>query len=429
MSHCSSEIAPGGELELVLEELAAGGRGLARAPDGRVVLVAGALPGERVQARLLRVRRSYLEAETLAVLEPSPQRVEPACPLYGRCGGCNLMHLAYPAQVEAKAAWLAQALASLEGLPPVRSHASPRVLGYRHRLRLQVDNKGRVGFFAPASHRLVPVAACPAAAPGVNQLLAGLGGRLPVGVRGLEILAGGQGPALVTLDLAGRVSASRRRRLEQDLLAAGAGGVRLRVGGRLGPYTGAGVVCHRDQGLEMRAVPGLFCQANFAANRVLLELVLRAAGPGRGGRALDLYAGSGNFGLPLARAGWRVLAVEGVKQAVELGRRQARAAGLESAIRFQRREVGRGLSQLVHEGEVFELVVLDPPRAGAKGLMPALAALETRRLVYVSCHAAALARDARVLAGEGYRPVELSLVDMFPHTGHLEAVLVMERPS
>ncbi len=428
MSRCSPEIEPGRDLELRVGELASGGRGLARARDGRVVLVAGGLPGELVRARVLKVRARYLEARTLEVWEPSPQRVEPACPLYGRCGGCNLMHLAYSAQVEAKAAWLAQALSRLEGVPAVRTHPSPRSLGYRRRLRLQVQ-EGRAGFFAPASHRLVPVERCPVAAGGINRLLAGLAGGLPAGVVGLEILAGEQGPVLVTLELDRRVSASRRRRLEDVLLAAGAGGVRLRAGRWLGGFSGEGVTYHQRHGLELRALPGLFCQANFAANRILLELVLGAAGPGRGGRLLDLYAGSGNFSLPLARAGWRVLALEGVAQAVALGREQARAAGLEGGLRFQRREVGRALGELVQRGEGFGLVVLDPPRAGAKGLMPQLAALGARRLVYISCHAAALARDARVLVQAGYRPRRLDLVDMFPHTGHLEAVLVMDRGS
>ncbi len=425
MRRSSPEMESGRELELVVSELASGGRGLARARDGRVVLVRGGLPGERVRARVDKVRSRYLEAHTVAVLEPSPRRVKPACDLYGRCGGCNLMHLNYPAQLEAKAAWLAQALLPLDEVPPPVVHASPLVLGYRHRLRLQVED-GRPGFFAPASHRLVPVEGCPVAAGGVNRLLAGLAGGLPSGIRGLEILAAEQGPALVTLEPAGRVSASRRRRLEQALLAAGAGGVRLRLGGRLGPFSGPGVVYHQEAGLSLRALPGLFCQANFGANRILLDLVGRAAGEGRGGRALDLYAGSGNFSLPLARAGWRVLALEGVAPAVALGRELAQAAGLEGSLRFQCREVGRALGELAGEGEGFDLVVLDPPRAGAKGLMPALVALGPRRLVYISCHAAALARDARVLLDEGYRPRRLDLVDMFPHTGHLEAVLVMD---
>ena len=426
------------ELELSIEDLAAGGRGLARAPDGRVVFVTGALAGERVRARVEAERRGYLEAGCREVLEPSPRRVEPACSLYGRCGGCDLMHLDYPAQVRAKAAWLEAALGRLPGVPGVESHPSPRPWGYRNRLKLQVD-RGRVGFFAARSRRLVPVERCPVAAPSLRRVLPALAGAL-AGAGGepslwLELLGGEdeQAPVLGCLGFSPRYRPAKRglERLRRLCREAGLAGVRLALGRRLEPWRlspAAGVVYYEDKGLSLRAFPGLFCQVNFAANRRLVELVVEMAGrPGPQGQALDLYGGSGNLGLPLAARGWRVLSVERSAGACEAGEWLAGVNRLEGRWRWLDQEAGAALQGLAGQGRRFELVVLDPPRAGAKGLMPLVAALSPRRVVYVSCHPAALARDASELVAAGYRPRRLALVDMFPHTGHSEALLLLER--
>lgn len=426
------------ELELSIEDLAAGGRGLARAPDGRVVFVIGALAGERVRARVEVVRRGYLEARCLEVLEPSPRRVEPACPLYGRCGGCDLMHLDYSAQVQAKAAWLEAALGRLAAMPAVELQPSPRPWGYRNRLKLQVDH-GRLGFFAARSRRLVPVEQCPVAAPSLQRVLpalaralAGAGGEPP---RWLELLGGEgeDGPVLGCLGFAGRPRPARReidqwRRLCRE---AGLAGVRLALGRRLEPWElspAAGVVYYEDNGLVLRAFPGLFCQVNFAANRRLVDLVLEMSGEaGEDAQALDLYGGSGNLGLALAARGWRVLSVERSGEACRAGGHLAEVNRLAGRWQWLDQEAEAALQGLAGQGRRFGLVVLDPPRAGAKGLMPVVAALGPRRVVYVSCHPAALARDAGELMAAGYHPRRLALVDMFPHTGHSEAVLLLER--
>jgi 23S rRNA (uracil1939-C5)-methyltransferase len=147
---------------------------------------------------------------------------------------------------------------------------------------------------------------------------------------------------------------------------------------------------------------------------------------GDGRACLDLYAGAGNFSLPLARAGWRVLAVEGFGPAVGAAQRLARENGLEQRVEAVAGEAGLALRELARQGQGFSLVCLDPPRTGAKGLMDDLARLGPERVIYVSCHPAALGRDAGRLAEAGYRPTALTVVDMFPHTGHVEAVLCME---
>lgn len=432
MTHKQQRSPSSGEVELEIIELAAGGRGLARADDGRVVFVAGALGGEKVRARVLAEKRQYLEAETLEVLLPSPDRVEPSCPYYDRCGGCDLMHLAYPAQIQAKAAWAAQALRRLEA-PEPKAVASPAEWGYRHRVRFQVQD-GVIGFFARASHQLVEVGHCPVAAWGVNRLLEEIsGGNLAdwPSLAWLEVMADHEGRVLAAVGLQDLPPDASLNALKQALGQAGAEAVRLYAADRAEAWTydqASGLVYYDDEEIRLLAYPGLFSQVNWPANQLLIAHVLQAADePWGQERALDLYAGAGNFSLPLAARGWGVLAVEGDPQAVKAGRAQAREMGLDQSVVFSRGQAGRELRSQAESGQTCDLVVLDPPRAGAKGLMKDLAALEPQRVIYVSCHAAALARDAARLKEAGYDLADLCVIDMFPQTSHLEAVLVMER--
>lgn len=420
------------ELELEIIDLATGGRGLARGADGRVVFVAGALKGEKVRARVVAEKRQYLEAETLEVLEASPDRVEPACALYGRCGGCDLMHLAYPAQVGAKADWVAQALKRLDA-PQPEIKASPLEWGYRHRVRFQVQD-GVIGFFARASHELVEVAYCPVAASGINSFLEAVsGGDLEAwpSMIWLEVMADYEGRVMAAVGLEDMLPDESLNALKQTLGRAGAMGARLYVGDRVEAWTydqDSGLIYYEEEGLSLRAYPGLFCQVNWPANELLVKHVLQAAGePWGQEKALDLYAGSGNFALPLSAREWGVLAVEGDPQAVKAGRELAREMGLDGGVVFSRGQAGRELGSQVRAGESCDLAVLDPPRAGAKGLMKDLAALKPQRVIYISCHAAALARDADQLVEAGYRMTDLCVIDMFPQTAHLESILVLER--
>jgi 23S rRNA (uracil1939-C5)-methyltransferase len=421
-----------GELELELIDLAAGGRGLARAGDGRVVFVTGALSGEKVRAKVLAEKKQYLEAETLEVLQASPDRVEPSCPYYDRCGGCDLMHLAYPAQVEAKAAWTSQALRRLDA-PEARTVVSPAEWGYRHRVRFQVRD-GVIGFFARASHDLVEVEHCPVAAWGVNGLLEKVSGGMLAdwpSLAWLEIMADHEGRVLAAVGLEDLPPDAALNALKQAFGQAGAAGVRLYAADKAEAWTydqASGLVYYNDEDVRLRAYPGLFSQVNWPANELLVNHVLQAAGePWGQERALDLYAGAGNFSLPLAARDWGVLAVEGDPQAIKAGRALAREFGLEGSVVFSRGQAARELRDQVEAGQTCDLVVLDPPRAGAKGLMKDLASLEPQRVIYVSCHAAALARDAARLQEAGYGLSDLCVIDMFPQTSHLEAVLVLER--
>ncbi|MCB2228967.1 MAG: TRAM domain-containing protein [Desulfarculaceae bacterium] len=421
------------ELVLEIEELASGGDGLAHGPDGRVVFVPGALGGERVRARLQQVKKDFARAELLEVEQASPDRVEPECPLYGRCGGCQLQHLAYPAQVRAKAAWVRRALSRLGDLPAVEEVASPSPWGWRHRVRLALSPQGP-GFYAAGSNRVVPVEHCPVAAREVNLLLSGLAevmtGSGGEHVSWLELLAG-EGRGFVTCGLDAKRPFSNRWRKELRSLCrrAGATATRLHYQG-LEPWERGpeeGVDYYRQDDLTLSAYPGEFCQANFGANELLINLVLEAAAGAPLGDTLELYAGGGNFTLPLAQAGRTVLAVEGDPDSHQSAEHLAEREGLAGLVEQHQAEASEATASLAAQGEKFALALLDPPRTGAKEVMPFLVNLGPSRIVYISCHPAALARDAAVLLAAGYAMTRLWTVDLFPHTGHTEAVLVLDR--
>ena len=168
-------------------------------------------------------------------------------------------------------------------------------------------------------------------------------------------------------------------------------------------------------------------QANFGANRELIRLVLAAAASAQEGGVLELYSGGGNFTLPLAKQGRAVLAVEGDPESHASAKALAQREGLSGSVELRNSEVAGTAAGLASQGRGFALALLDPPRAGAKEVMPSLATLAPKRIIYISCHPAALARDASVLLAAGYRMHSLAVVDMFPHTGHTEAVLVLDR--
>jgi 23S rRNA (uracil1939-C5)-methyltransferase len=429
-----NQFSAGDKLNLSIFAQAGGGAGLAKAPDGRVVLVEGSLAGEEVLARLLQVRKDYFLARTLQVLSPSPQRVRPRCELFGVCGGCDLMHLEYQAQIEAKATWVSEALRKLPDLPEAIPLASPKPWAYRNRLRLQV-RPGGVGFFSKSTRDLVPLEQCPVAADEINRILPRLASGLDE-LNGpqpnwLELLAGSN-ELFVTAGFKPGAKLSRKHQRDFYLMFTrlGAAGVRFSLGKRLSAWPVSqdnGLPYLSMEGLDLWAFPGLFCQNNFAANQVMVEKVLELAGPGQGGFALDLYCGSGNFTLPLAAKGWQVTGVEGAGAAHAVAKAQAVWNRLEQRTDFISQPVSSALAKLGKEQKSFDLVVLDPPRAGAKGLMPHIVRLNPAKIIYISCHPAALARDASILHGLGYLPGSIHTIDMFPHTGHVEAVLVMNK--
>jgi 23S rRNA (uracil1939-C5)-methyltransferase len=414
---------PGEPIVLDVERLTFGAAALAH--HGRqVVFVPHAAPGDRIVAEVVERRRGYLRARPAAVLRAGAARVLPGCREFPACGGCQWQHVAPPAQREAKAAIVAEQLARVadvrdaEVLPTL---ASADDWGYRGRITLVVEGRD-AGYHRARSHRLLSVAECPIADPVVSahlaaarEWLAAL--RVPLGRLTIAAAPGGvalagraigrPGPADVAASeaLLSRVASVRGAVLR-------GGGVRLVTGD---PDVRLAI----EPGLHLEVPVDAFTQVNPAANRALVATVLAFAAPTGGEHVVDLYCGAGNLSLPLARRGAGVEGIEGDAVAVGAAVANARRLGLAGA-RFRCASVAGALR--TYRGPSPDVVILDPPRAGAADVLAPLGALRPSRIVYVSCDPATLARDVRDLRRAGFRLRRVQPIDMFPQTYHVECV-------
>ena len=438
----------GTELELEVGAVAHGGMCVARA-QGRVVFVRHALPGERVRARVTegRERDSYLRADAVEVLVASSDRVEPPCPYAkpGRCGGCDWQHANLTAQRRLKAAVVEEQLRRLAGLEravvvePVPG--DDEGLGWRTRVQFAVDGQGRLGLYRHRSHDIVPIERCRIAHRELDELEA-TGAPWP-GAAAVEVAtAPRRHECLVVVTPRGgsRVRIPELGRPASVLLAAPGG--RRRSGSR--PRAGDADVEHpgpprrlrgrtwlaeEAAGRTWRVSGGGFWQVHPGATEVLAAAVLEGLEPREGERALDLYAGVGLFAAVLAEAvgpAGSVTAVESDEQAVADARRNLHDL---PTVRIVAGRVDRvlGVSGPEEVGGPADLVVLDPPRAGAgREVVESIAARSPRRVAYVACDPAALARDLRTFAATGYELRGLRAFDLFPMTHHVECVAVLE---
>ncbi|WP_163576527.1 TRAM domain-containing protein [Halomonas faecis] len=429
---------------VVIERLAHDGRGLAHAADGKALFVAGALPGERVEVAVHRARKRYDEGHVRTLLEASAQRAAPPCPHYAHCGGCDLQHLSVEGQRAHKQAVLGELLAR-EGVPLDEAPAllAEPVTAYRRRARLgvKVDGEGRLrlGFRERHSSRLVDIATCPVLVPRLDALLGPLRALLeslevPRRVGHVELIDSDGGAAVVVRQL--RESVTDRERWQAFGEAHG-----VAVGhwlGRESPtfaWLTPSPSLHyalpggsSDAPLRLGFAPGDFVQVNAAVNRHLVATVRDWLAPYAGQFVLDLYAGIGNFSLPLAADGGRVTAIEGHPTMVSRLADNARDNGLTLAA--EQADLGEvaAVSALL-DAHAPRAVLLDPPREGAEAVCQALTAHPVPCVVYIACDPATLARDAARLVHGGYRIVRAAVADMFVHTSHLESVLLFEHPE
>ncbi len=391
MQESHSDVEPpaprvGDVVELRIDALAAGGDGVGRAPDGRVIFVPLTAPGDRVRARLETLHPRHARAELERVLEPGSTRVTPPCQAFGECGGCSWQHVDYATQCEAKRVIVEDALRRVGRLAlpaPVTLEPSPAPYAYRARARVAVS-AGEVGYRRRRSQALCAVRCCP-------------------------VLTG---PAEAQLRALANAPPPRDGEWE---IASGARGARAHAVGSPGPAIELDV-----GGTPLRVSAGVFFQANTALHAALVASVVRAAGTGS--LALELYAGAGLFTLALARAFERVIAVEADPVAVDDLRHNVARAGRSGV------EIVHDRVEAVLAGEHFrgvrpDVVVLDPPRTGlARGAADSLSARAPERIVYLSCDPATLARDLAALVAGGYALERVEAFDLFPHTPHVEVL-------
>jgi tRNA/tmRNA/rRNA uracil-C5-methylase (TrmA/RlmC/RlmD family) len=417
---------PGAVLELAVGEVVHGGWCVCRQNDtGWVIFVRHALPGERVRARITQVTSRFARADAIQILDPSPDRVEAPCPYAGpgRCGGCDWQHATVPAQRQLKAAVVRQQLSRLAGLDQdVVVEAVPGAdsgLGWRPEVTFAVNREGAAGLRRHRSREVIPVTECLIAHPAVTA--AGVTGRPWPGAATVAVSSVPEtGERGIVVAAAGRPAPARYAELPADsVVVTGRRGTRT-------PVRGRGYLTHRATGRDWRVTLGGFWQVHPGAADLLASAVLAALAPRPGERALDLYCGAGLFAGVLAQA---------------VGPRGA-VAGIEAdaaAVRDARHNLREWPWARTHKGDVAavlgrigvgdaSIAVLDPPRTGAdRAVIGLLCAPPLRRLAYVSCDPATLARDLRLLLDGGWRLDGLRAFDAFPMTHHVECLATLAR--
>ncbi len=390
-------------LELWIERLVAGGDGLAHLPDGRAVFVPYVAPGERVRVQLVEEKPTFARGRLLEVLRASPARRAAPCPHYGVCGGCQLQHLDYAAQVEVKRAVIREALLRLghiawESPIPMRTGTE---WGYRSRVQFKLSAHGerwQVGFYATGTTELCEIETCPLLCPPLADLPRSLRRERPtLPARSLEVTVGDGATLSASAPLAALPTQPICRRIGDFV------------------YT-----------YDARC----FFQVNWELVAALIAEVVPEPCPPGDGLALDLYAGVGLFTLPLSRRFRRVIAVEAAPHAVTFARENVRQNQVDN-VQVIAEDCGRWLQAQVAAlvGRV-DWLVADPPRAGLENAVRrTLAAIGPQHVTYVSCHPAALARDLKFLLAHGYQLTGLVGLDLFPQTAHVEVVAQLVRAA
>lgn len=410
--------------------------------DGKTVFVGGALAGEKVSFKYTKQRKTWDEGYAVSVLDASNERVEPGCPHFGVCGGCSLQHMRPSAQIHAKQQVLLDNLQQIgrveagEILPPLTSED---VFGYRNKARLGVrfvrkKDRVLVGFRERGNSFITDLQQCPVLNPVAGdriEQVAEMIGRLSIReqVAQIEFAAGDDSAVFVFRNLA-EPSAEDLSLLREFQHDSGIH-VYLQPGNEstIAPLGDGTTLSYRlpAHDIEIRFLPTDFTQVNAQLNQRMLDCALALLQPEKTDRVLDLFCGLGNFTLPIARQVAQVTGVEGDAGLVERARANAQHNGIDNVDYY----TANLYEDLEHEpwiSQSYDKALIDPPRSGAREVLPLIDSMGIRRLVYVSCYPGTLARDAGILVNEyGFRLQKAGVMDMFPHTAHVESIALFEK--
>jgi len=428
-----------------------GGEGIGRL-DGKVVFVPYSLPGEVVEVELVRSKKTYNQGKLLRILSSSPDRVEPPCSFYRECGGCQLQHLSLQKQVQEKERLFSQALnhalKSKETLV-YPTLTSPLAYGYRHRLHLKTawrNNRFTLGFFRSKSHDVVPINHCFLANRAVNEVL----GSLQKMIHGLQseqwapeidLLAFENPRKSGIVFSSSRTPRSQKKRITEEIFSTlGLSYLLFQESNQLSlkgehpfspekdspefifPSSETGL----SQDIRLACFPGVFTQINLELNRLLIARLLRLNLFDRQDTIVDLYCGLGNFSLPLAFKVQEVIGLEVFPVAVANARWNQQINRISNCI-FKQATVSEGIYQLNLQKRPVSLVILDPPRTGAREVLPLLDTWDLKGLLYISCNPMTLVRDLSQLVKKDWRVEWSQPVDFFPQTFHLESLTFLRR--
>jgi 23S rRNA (uracil1939-C5)-methyltransferase len=438
---------PAGTHEIDIDSLSHDGRGVGRM-ENKAVFLHGALPGERVRFEYIATHRSYDEGRAVEILRPSPQRVVPHCAHFEQCGGCSLQHLAPAAQVAFKQNQLLEDCRRIGKVEPaeILTPLQAEAWGYRHKARLgvrYVEKKGRVliGFREKRSSFITDTARCEVLHPAVGgriRMLEELVMSLAIrsAVPQIELAAGDNKQVLVfrvlqslsAEDSARLIAFGREQGLAIYIQPQGPDSIYplFDSGEEEGLYY---YLPGKGGKLRIDFKPQDFTQVHPSINRLIVTQALHELALEPQERVLDLFCGLGNFTIPIAQHAAYVTGVEGAADMVIRARENASHNRIDN-IEFHVADLFQPAKGAPWLQQSVDKVLLDPPRAGAQEILPAMAGLQPARIVYVSCNPATLARDAGILVHEhGYRLARAGVMDMFPHTAHVESMAVFERIS
>lgn len=434
---------PAEPIEVKIDDLSHDGRGVA-SHDEKKIFVHGALPGELVLARITGRRRNLDEGEAIEILESSPHRITPRCPHFGQCGGCSLQHLDPEQQIQAKQNTLVQNLQRIGKLSPEMywEPLTGPLWGYRRKARLSVryvHKKERVlvGFRERYGRFVADMQEChildhriAQQLPRLSALIHSMEARRTIPQ--IEVACGDEQCALVFRHLEPLIE-SDQQKLREFAIETG-------IAVLLQPKGPATIHCLEpaavelgfslpEYDVELRFGPSDFVQVNAEMNRRMVSRAMELLELGPDDRVLDLFCGLGNFTLPVAKQAGEVVGIEGDLPLVNKARQNADHNGLTN-VSFHTADLNEDPGAAPWLKKSYDKVLVDPPRSGAEFILPHIAASGASKVVYVSCHPASLARDAGILVEQfGFRLIGAGVMDMFPHTGHVESIALFERKN
>ncbi len=411
-----------------IESAAFKGYGVSRL-QGKVVFIPYAAVGDEGWAEIVQEKKTYATARWIEILVPSPWRVNPSCPYFGTCGGCHWQHIDYTRQIRLKEVILQDILTrlgKLKRVPSIALFPSPAPYNYRTRVQLKVRGE-KFGYYHERSHQLVEIERCPIAHPLINQIISSLRKEcfLLSFTEEIEINVSPKEERGVLMfyspELPRKWEASLHSFLKSHPVVKGISIFSKRRSHSFGnPRLSFAIAPN----LTLRVSGGSFFQVNLKQNEKLIQKVLDFSERQSNEKTLDLYSGVGNLTLPLATISQEVLGIEGDAVAVRDARFNAQFNGIEN-VRFIHGKVEEVLKR--RKREKPDLVVLDPPRTGAKGVVGLVTQLRPRRVVYVSCEPTLFARDLLLFSERGYFLRKLALIDMFPQTYHMEVIGLLQQ--
>lgn len=414
-------------MQIQIEKLAFGGAGIGRV-GGKVIFVKGGIPGEILKVKITKEKGRYAEAGIEEILRPSSERIPPQCPVFGWCGGCQWQHITYSSQLKYKEKILKETLERIGGLKDVEIEPivpSPKEYSYRNRVTLSTwlqKGKQRIGYHEEKSRKRIAIEGCPISLRSIDRAI----------FRLVQSLTSTPHYPLKTIHIASDESTAyidfvsiRERdskRLKPTINHLGGFAKEERI-----------LILKNEEefefnllGLRFYSVPSVFIQANKEINELLVQTVDEWANLKGHERVLDLYCGIGNFSLYIAKNAKEVVGVDVNARAVSLADKSAGANSIANVV-FDASPTELFVEEAVRQGNKFDLIILDPPREGAKEALMRISRLSSEKIIYVSCDPPTLARDLKMLTELGYKTLRIRPFDMFPQTYHIESVALVSK--